>query len=120
MPVSLEPASVEPVLLWAPVFAEVVRVVVVAVVALFVAFFIVLLNLPSPLLVCMKLTDSSVREMSLMESDIVVSQIESLSICDIFSCLDLESSISASSMASFRVLMWDPLLTIFLLGFVAA
>ena len=50
----------------------------------------------------MKLTDSSVREMSLMELDIVVYRIESLSICDIFSCLDWESSISASSMASFR------------------
>ena len=68
----------------------------------------------------MKFTDLSVREMSLMESDIVVSRIESLSICDIFSCLDWESSISASSMASFRVLMRDPLLTIFLLSFVAA
>ena len=68
----------------------------------------------------MNLTDSSVREMSLMESDIVVSRIESLSICDIFSCLDWESSISASSKASFRVLMRDPLLMIFLLSFVAA
>ena len=68
----------------------------------------------------MKLTDSSVREMSLMESDIVVSRIWSLSICDIFSCLDWESSISASSVASFRVLMWDPLLMIFLLNFIAA
>ena len=68
----------------------------------------------------MKLTDLSVREMSLMESDIVVSWIESLSICDIFSCLDWESSISASSMASFRILMREPLLMIFLLSFVAA
>ena len=42
VPVSLEPASVELVLLWAPVFAEVVRVVVVAVVALFVAWRVVL------------------------------------------------------------------------------
>ena len=42
MPVSLEPASVEPVLLWAPVFAEVVRIVVVAVVALFVAWRVIL------------------------------------------------------------------------------
>ena len=42
MPVSLEPVSVEPVLLWAPVFAEVVRVVVVVVVALFVAWRVIL------------------------------------------------------------------------------
>ena len=68
----------------------------------------------------MKLTDSSLREMSLMESDIVVSLTESLSIFDISSCLDWESSISASSMASFRVLMREPLLMIFLLSFVAA
>ena len=40
--VSLEPASVEPVLLWAPVLAEVVRVVVVAVIALFVAWRVIL------------------------------------------------------------------------------
>ena len=33
VPVSLEPVSVELVLLWAPVFAEVVRVVLVAIVA---------------------------------------------------------------------------------------
>ena len=42
VPVSLEPVSVEFVLLWAPVFAEVVRVVVVAIVALFVAWRVVL------------------------------------------------------------------------------
>ena len=42
VPVSVKPASVELVLLWAPVFAEVVRVVVVAVVALFVAWGVVL------------------------------------------------------------------------------
>ena len=42
VPVSLEPASVEFVLLWAPVSAEVVRVVVVAVVALFVAWRVIL------------------------------------------------------------------------------
>ena len=42
MSCSLEPASVELVLLRAPVSAEVVRVVVVAVVALFVAWRVVL------------------------------------------------------------------------------
>ena len=40
--VSLEPASVEIVLLWAPVSAEVVRVIVVAVVALFVTWRVIL------------------------------------------------------------------------------
>ena len=40
--VSLEHASVEFVLLWAPVSAEVVRVVVVAVVALFVTWRVIL------------------------------------------------------------------------------
>ena len=79
-----------------------------------------LLNLPSPLLVCMKFTDSSVREMSFMGSITMVSRIESLSIFDISSCLDWESTISASSMASFKVLIWEPLLTIFLLSLVAA
>ena len=68
----------------------------------------------------MKFTDSSVREMSFMGSITVVSQIESLSIFDISSCLDWESSISASSMVSFKVLMREPLLTIFLLSLVAA
>ena len=55
-----------------------------------------------------------------MGSITVVSRIESLSIFDISSCLDWESSISASSMASFKVLMREPLLTIFLLSLVAA
>ena len=44
VPVSLELASVVLVLLWAPVFAEVVRVVVVAVVALFVSWRVVLVG----------------------------------------------------------------------------
>ena len=46
MPVSLKPASVKLVLLLASVFTEVVRVVVVAVVALFVAWRIVLVAVP--------------------------------------------------------------------------
>ena len=80
----------------------------------------IIVNLPLPLLVCMKFTDSSVREMSFLGSITMVSRIESLSIIDISSYLDWESSISASSMASIKVLMREPLLTIFLLSLVAA
>ena len=80
-----------------------------------------LLNLPSPLLACIKLIDSSDREMLLIESDTVaVSLIESLSSFEICSCHAWEFRVSASSMASFKDVMRESLLTIFLPSLVAA